>query len=123
MTQSTDAENFLQHYGVLGMKWGKRKGPRHPASDDALRAVEARMKAKNSGLQSLSNKEIQDLVSRMKLEQQYKQLNPPKYAKARKAIKDFLIKEGQKQVADYMKTQGFKEVQKAFVGGGGRHRK
>lgn len=91
-------EDFLQHYGVKGMKWGVRRstdsgpsavevrtrpgrrvktsgGKRHPASEDAIRVAKTRQLAKKSTTDSLSNKELQELINRMNLEQQYKRLN------------------------------------------------
>ena len=94
-------ENVLKHYGVKGMKWGVRRseaqlasarevtvtqkrpgtyakatgGKKLPISDDAKAALEARQKARASTTDALSNKELQALVNRMNLEQQYSNLN------------------------------------------------
>lgn len=90
----------LRHYGVKGMKWGVRKdkntntgpvpvtvtqtkpgkfakshgGQRQPMSEDAKNALVSRQKAKASTTDSLSNKELQQLVNRMNLERQYQDL-------------------------------------------------
>ena len=77
----------LEHFGVKGMKWGVRKKrvsgssgapakPKPPMSDDAKRAAKIKSKIKSKGRDSLSNDEMQDLVKRMNLEQQYSRLNP-----------------------------------------------
>lgn len=97
------AQRVLQHYGVKGMRWGIRKRPVGPSpvvvkidtkakkgqtistsgghqqapSDDAVSAAIARRKAQSSGTNSLDNNELQALVKRMNLEQQYAKLNPP----------------------------------------------
>lgn len=76
---TTDAlvDDFLEHYGVKGMRWGKRKKvDREPASDDASRAAELNDRLKKSGTSALTNKELQEVVTRMNLEQQYSRLNP-----------------------------------------------
>ena len=74
-----DADDFLEHYGVKGMKWGQRKAARiekkakekyERSSEDARQAESARTKMKTSSVDSLSNKELQSLVQRMNLEQQ-----------------------------------------------------
>lgn len=88
-------DTVLSHYGVKGMKWGRRKdrspvdiqtsaepgkrvqakgGENQPASEDARRAAAAKQKAKASTTDALSNKELQELVTRMNLEQQYSRL-------------------------------------------------
>lgn len=69
-------EDVLAHFGIKGMKWGTRrsKAELHP---DATRAHAARKKAKKHGSSSLSNEELQTLITRMNLEQQYSRLVPP----------------------------------------------
>lgn len=101
----------LSHYGVKGMRWGVRKsehsvggggtnvkvrsalgnrvvvatgGGKRDLSDDAKKAAVARQVAKRSNVRALSNKELQDLVTRMNLEQQYSDLEKKK----RKNTKD-----------------------------------
>lgn len=81
-------EQFLAHYGVKGMRWGRRKGNSKgsnaststksgPDSEDAAAAKKVKAKASAKGVDSLSNKEMQTLVTRMNLEQQYSKLNSP----------------------------------------------
>jgi hypothetical protein len=92
-------EEFLQHYGTKGMKWGVRKGkvPKQGPSDDAKRAHKSFVKATVSGPQALSNKELNALNQRLNLEQNYQKLsyNP---GPAKKII-DAIFKTG-KQVND-----------------------
>jgi 2'-5' RNA ligase len=77
-------EAWLEHHGVKGMKWGVRRsdpsgGGSHKSesgvSDDARRARETAAKIRTAGgTKSLSNKELQELITRMNLEQQYSRL-------------------------------------------------
>lgn len=86
---SDKVEDFFAHYGVKGMKWGVRRSDaqlskargKSEMSEDAEKAANARIKAKTSGTSSLSNKEMQTLVNRMNLEQQYSRLNPSKVSR------------------------------------------
>lgn len=59
----------------LGKSYIRTDGGSHqPASDDAVKAQIARQKMKKSGMNSLSNKELQDMATRIQLEQQVSKL-------------------------------------------------
>lgn len=118
---SGSVEEVLEHFGVKGMKWGvRRRGPSgptdvivktaggkkvktaggkgQPASDDAVRAAVSKQKARKSTTDALSNKELQDLVSRMNLEQQYTRLAPrTKTQAATKFIGEILLGVGKQE--------------------------
>lgn len=87
-------ENSLSHYGVKGMKWGKRKSgsssttPAAPNSEDHDRARAVAKKPVNS----LSNSEIQTLNRRLQLEKSYKDLKktPTKFEKGHAQVKTIL---------------------------------
>lgn len=73
----------LCHYGVLGMKWGVRRGRSSGSSkkrraskmsDDALNAA----KLKKKRVSELSNAELRWLNDRQQLEQNHARLNPSK---------------------------------------------
>lgn len=73
------AQSALIHYGVKGMKWGVRRDdsgggssasqPR--ASSDAKLADSTAAKIQSGGTRSVSNTELQGLITRMNLERQY----------------------------------------------------
>lgn len=102
-------DGILEHYGVKGMKWGVRKkrstapvevstsqapgrrvkakgGENQPAHPDAIKVATSKQKAKKSSLDSLSTKDLQEMVLRMNLEAQYNRLNPPTGSAAAKAF-------------------------------------
>lgn len=123
------AETVLAHYGVKGMKWGKRKseptsvtttavpgkrvkakgGTLQPASDDAVRAAASKQRAKKSTTDSLSNKELQELVTRMNLEQQYARLAGPSNP-AKKFVVDTLTNVGKQQLTRIAQDQAAQQV-------------
>lgn len=86
------AEDTLAHYGVPGMKWGRRKGSsskdkttsvrRTPASADHTRAREIGKKK----VSQMSNAELREITTRMQLEKQFKDLNTPTVKKGKSAI-------------------------------------
>ena len=102
--ETVESEQSLAHYGVKGMRWGVRKdrsitgspntiaptkvkvqtvpgrrpitsgGQGQKPSDDAVRTAIALQKARSSGVSALSNKELQDLNTRLNMEQNYSRL-------------------------------------------------
>jgi hypothetical protein len=66
-------EKWLQHWGVLGMHWGKKKST-GPASGDHLIAS----KIKSKRMEEMSNEELRYLSNRLQLEKTYRELNPQK---------------------------------------------
>lgn len=70
-----EAAGFLAHFGVLGMKWGRRRSRAEleaARSADSARAKELRGKAKETKIDSLSNQELQAVITRLNLERQFK---------------------------------------------------
>jgi hypothetical protein len=70
---------FLAHFGRKGMKWGQRIFSRGPAPDfstmsDSQKASFAAKKARKQGVDSLSNAEMQAIVTRLNLERQLSQI-------------------------------------------------
>jgi hypothetical protein len=78
LTQAPD--DVLAHYGIKGMKWGIRRKssadakPKLSVSADAKRSMDIKKQVKTDGLKTLSNKDLQDFITRKNLEKQYKQL-------------------------------------------------
>lgn len=92
-------DEVLAHFGIPGMKWGRHSttptavsvkerpgkkvkasgGQRQPASADAIATAVSKQTAKKSTTDALSNKDLQAMVTRMNLEQQYSKL---KYSNA-----------------------------------------
>lgn len=74
--------SYLTHYGVRGMKWGRRRyqnkdGSLTPAgqerySNDSNEAYNLKKK----GVNKLTNAELRKLNERTRLENEYKRLNP-----------------------------------------------
>lgn len=84
-------EEYLEHYGVKGMKWGKRRARiQNARSSDFIQVKDIRDKAKSTKTSSLSNQELQTAITRMNLEQQFTRLNPTKRKKGQAFVKALL---------------------------------
>lgn len=117
------ADDFLQHFGVKGMRWGVRKDRSHPSShggsEDHNNAAAARAKARKGGVKSLSNKELQDMITRMNLEQQYVRLAPPSKGaiilrKGSQVVGEILLGVGKSQATKILNDQATKLVAQAL---------
>lgn len=116
-----DSDTELLHYGVPGMKWGKRKnrapaaptsvevkttpgrrveargGQGQPAHPDAIERAASRQKARASTVDSLSTPELKRLVERMNLEANYAKLaveQPTRLAMGKKFAVKLISDEG-----------------------------
>ena len=77
MNPEDRVDEYLMHYGVLGMKWGKRKARSFNSSEQAPKK------------RRMSNKELQARIKRLKLEKEFSQLtaSPPKTSRVEKLVK------------------------------------
>lgn len=108
-----DADSILAHYGVLGMRWGRRRNPdgtvtinkgkqagNHPGHSDRKSG-----KPKPRSAKSMTTEELQSAIKRMQLEQQYTQLVTPKkpqlLAETQKIVTNALRQNAQTYVTQY----------------------
>ena len=75
---------------VPGKRVKTSGGQNHSPSEDAIRTAKIKQQAKASTIDSLSTKELRDLVDRMNLEQQYDRLNPKQASLGEKFVKSTL---------------------------------
>jgi len=109
--------NYLCHYGVLGMRWGRRSGPtnfpvhsKKPLSQQQLGAAKGvltntssgsdaakrltnsieKMTTKKTDLSKMTDDDLKKRVSRMNLEQQYRNLSSVDKSKGAEKVRDIL---------------------------------
>ena len=81
MDYEENYDDFLQHYGVLGMKWGHRKAKsnvssnKKPKSTKNTTTSKPKPKPKHKPTQRrLTDAELRAIVNRMRLEREYADL-------------------------------------------------
>lgn len=104
-------ENSLTHYGVLGMKWGRRKQKPSSGSSKTSRREEKKLtkEAKKRGMtttikkntkkvkiKDLSDDELQKKIRRLQMEKQYRDLKKDEISKGRKIAGQILSNVGVK---------------------------
>jgi hypothetical protein len=92
-----------------------RGGAGNRASEDAVRAAVYKQRARKSTVSSLSNKELQDLVTRLNLEQQYDRLRPRSPSeKVVKFLSDTLVSVGKDEAGKYVRSAASNQIKDAL---------
>jgi hypothetical protein len=69
-----DTNDFLAHYGVLGMKWGKRKDRRKGVEVRKSTDRKEAEKALSRPIEQMTNKQLKTANTRLQLERSYQDL-------------------------------------------------
>lgn len=123
--------NVLSHYGVKGMRWGQTtKGPTsvsvgqkgkklkakggtgQPAHPDAVRKATIGRTKKKSGINALSDKELQAYANRLQLEQNVKRLESAQKSAPKKFISNLLANAGKKAAQEAANEAASRSVKK-----------
>jgi 5-methylthioribose kinase len=108
-------KDFLEHFGILGMKWGRRKGksiiPKKTVkgSED----YERKQSLKKKNIKQLSNTELKALNERLQLERSYKDLTKSEKNIGRKFMEDILMDIAKDTVKSFVKQGVNKGVSKS----------
>jgi hypothetical protein len=125
-------DSGLEHFGVKGMHWGSRKAGTGEASShvsgDAAKAAGIHSTVKTHGTTAVSNEDLQHLVTRLNLEQQYNKLTPEHVSAGRKFTGEVLKIGGnvaKSQATSYGNKYANKAIQDLIEGAGRqkRHRR
>lgn len=114
--KTLDEGGEFQHYGVLGMKWGKRKA--HPVTADAQQKLDVKTKVKQTKVGSVSNADLQAAIRRMQLEQDFKRLSINEKSGVTRWIASTLAEIGKKEVQAYAAKKIAVGVAKGLATGG-----
>lgn len=82
---SLETVSPMEHSGVKGMHWGVRKAPRQSSSD-----FKKTSNLRNRKTRELTNKQLQNVNARIKLEETYKKSHPGKMAQGEKIAKTLI---------------------------------
>ena len=99
--KQSDSDNNadISHFGILGMKWGfRKKNPQSVSRKEQKRKANKKTAPdynesqfiRNRNTKSMSNADLKKAVSRMQLEQQYRQLTQHDKSYARKIGEQFV---------------------------------
>jgi hypothetical protein len=118
MAQSDAVDNFLEHFGVIGMKWGQRKALKNKTSADAKASIDIRNTAKKASPKALTNKQLITAINRMNLEQGYKRLAVNEKSGASRWVSSMLMEIGKKEVQALVAKKVASSVARTVATGG-----
>lgn len=93
--------NELKHYGILGMKWGRRKGKSVVSSPGSKHHEDYTRAHSGESYKSMSTKRLKEVNDRLQAEKTYKDLTSKK-------------KKGQNWVTNTLKNVGSQQLGKAL---------
>lgn len=90
--------SVLQHFGIMGMHWGSKRGSTStPGSADHNKKVSLNSKK----IHEMSNDELKFLTQRATLEKQYKEIKKNQIHPAKKFINDFIAAQAKTALNQY----------------------
>ncbi len=106
----TLSEEELEHSGVKGMRWGRRKKKSSSESSDS-----------DSGppkphVKTMTDDELKSAINRIKLEREFNKLTAPEVSRGRKIVGEILLEVGKKHAKDYVD----RKATELIVGGGAK---
>lgn len=115
----TNVDNFLAHYGVKGMRWGVRRGLVSPGVARTNKETKVRSTRKDAlrRRQTLSDKNLDQLVKRLEQEKKLKALLQEDLSPGRTATKKLLSNSGTKVAGLVATGVGVWAVRNALTGG------
>ena len=109
--------NTLEHFGIKGMHWGRRKGPTHVETPSADHKEKMRIKSKS--ISEMSNAELKTVNERLQLEKRYKELATEDLSRGQRFVRDMLLNSAKntatQQTSKYMNKAAEAAIAKAIA--------
>lgn len=113
----------LRHWGILGMKWGRRRyqnkdgsltpeGKKRYAEEDMV--DESHVKARAKSAKSMNDQDLQEAILRLQREKLYSDLTKPKVTKGREFVDKAINKLGDKTLEVAVNKLSDKVINKTF---------
>lgn len=90
-------DETLCHYGILGMRWGKRKDKIRSQKGSNGNSIKGKIvkeysnkKAKKVNIKKLSNEDLQAKIRRLEMEKRYRDLKRDEVSSGRKLVGEIL---------------------------------
>lgn len=114
-------KEFLEHFGIPGMHWGRKKGSTKPTTKNKsakndMGSPEHNRKniLKKKSLKDMTNDELKEYTTRLQLEKQYKDLRKTDSIPGKKFVADFLEYTAKQALTTYA-TKQLGELMKKII--------
>lgn len=95
-------DDSLEHYGVKGMRWGKKKRAKKEAAEKA--------QAERDAIKNMSDDELKKKINRIKLEKEYVKLTTPEISAGRKVVGELLMEVGKQKAKNYLANNAVDDI-------------
>lgn len=95
-------EETLEHYGVPGMKWGKRRAARKEAR--------IQNEVERLSVKTMTDEQLKSRINRLKLEKEFNTLTSPEINQGRKIVGGILADVGKSLAKEYVTAQANKRI-------------
>lgn len=89
-------DDELEHAGVKGMKWGRRKKSSSDDSDSG---------PPKPDVKKMTDDELRSAINRIKMEKEFSKLSAPEVNRGRKIVAELLLDVGKQQAKSYLNRQ------------------
>lgn len=82
--------DYLEHHGIKGQKWGVRRTPAQLGHKSITKSEVSEEREKSShskNVKNMSDTELRESLKRLRMEEEYKKLNPSTISKGKKIVK------------------------------------
>lgn len=97
--------NALQHYGILGMKWGVRRTEsqlRGTKGSSLANEQKKKSQKKENPVKKMSDAELRQRINRIQMERQYAQLTAKQKSIGQKFVTDILTNAAKQTATTYV---------------------
>lgn len=110
----SDVDEFIEHYGIKGMRWGKRRTKDISVAERGSKREGRQTKEAKPNAKDLSDEQLRAAVNRMNLEKQYNTLIGNSNKTPARVVTDFIVRTGATAVKGAVTALATKQVSNAL---------
>lgn len=105
-----EIQPYVQHFGVLGMRWGHRKNNSSPSKFSMRRQIKKQRKEFVKNRYLLSDTELNKQINRLQRENTLKSLARQDESKVKRAVGNFISRNGRTLIDNFVQYNAKKGI-------------